>query len=63
MPLQSYANICSHVYIRYLPTQILHCALLQCADDSTLIKVVPSKDDRIIAADEVNADFDVEYQF
>ena len=45
-----------NLYIRHLPTQILHCAFLQYADDSTLIKVVPLKDDRIAAADEMNAD-------
>ena len=42
-----------NLYICYLPT---HCTLLQYADDSTLIMVVPSKEDRIIAADEMNAD-------
>ena len=30
--------------------------MLQYADDSTLIKVVPSKNDRIVATDEINAD-------
>ena len=51
-----WSPILFNLYIRYLPTQILHCALLQYADDSTLIKVVPSKDDRVIAADEMSAD-------
>ena len=45
-----------NLYIHHLPTQILHCAFLRYADDSTLIKVVPSKDDRIAAADEMNVD-------
>ena len=52
----SWSPILFNLYIRHLPTQILHCAFLQYADDSTLIKVVPSKDDRIVAADEMNAD-------
>ena len=51
-----WSPILFNLYIPHLPTQILHCALLQYADDSTLIKVVPSKDDRIAAADEMNAD-------
>ena len=51
-----WSPILFNLYIRDLPTQILHCALLQYADDSTLIKVVPSKEDRITVADEMNAD-------
>ena len=43
-------------YTHYLPTQSFYCALLQYADDLTLIRVVPSKDDRIVAAEEMNAD-------
>ena len=51
-----WSSILLNLYIRYLPTQILHCALLQYADDSTLIMVVSSKDNRVIAADEMSAD-------
>lgn len=44
------------MYSHYLSTEILHCALFQYADNSTLIKIVPSNDDRIITADEKGAD-------
>ena len=51
-----WSPILFNLYVRYLPTQILHCALLQYADDSTHMKVVLSKEHRIIAAEEMNAD-------
>ena len=43
-----------NLYIRHLSAQVLHCDLLQYTDDVSLIKVVPSKDNRTIAADEMN---------
>ena len=52
-------------YIHHLLAQVLHCDLLQYADDSTLVKVMPSKDNRTAAADELGQDLlvglDVEY--
>ena len=52
-----------NLYIRHLPDQILHCDLFQYADDSSLMKVIPSKDDRTSAADELNADLDRIYSW
>ena len=43
----------SNLYIRHISAQVLE---FQYADNSTLIKVIPSKDDRIVTADEMNAD-------
>ena len=51
-----WSPILFNLYICYLPDQILHCTSLQYAEDSTLIKVLPSKDNRITAADKMNAD-------
>ena len=52
-----------NLYIRHLPDQVLHCDLFQYADDSSLMKVIPSKDDRTAAADELNADLDRIYSW
>ena len=52
-----------NLYIRHLSVQVLHCDLFQYADDSSLIKVTPLKDDRTIAADEINADLDRIYSW
>ena len=51
-----WSPILFNLYIRHFSAQVLDCDLLQYADDSTLIKVVPSKDDRAAAADEMNTD-------
>ena len=47
-----------NLYIRHLPNPILHCDLFQYADDSSLLKVISSNDDRTAVADELNADLD-----
>ena len=52
-----------NLYIRHLSDQVLHCDLFQYADDSSLMKVIPSKDNRTIVADELNADLDRIYSW
>ena len=52
-----------NLYIRHLSAQVLHCDLLQYANDSSLIKVVPSKVDRNTAVDETNAYLDRIYSW
>ena len=54
-----------NLYIHHLPDQILHYDLFQYryADDSSLMKVIPSKDDRTAAAGELNADLDRIYSW
>ena len=58
-----WSPILFNLYTRHLSAQVLHCDLFSYADDSTLIKVIPSKDDRIAAAAELNADLDRVYSW
>ena len=51
-----WSPILFNLYTRHLPVQVSHCDLFSYADDSTLLKVIPTKDDRIAAADELNAE-------
>ena len=45
-----------NLYVRHLPSQLGSCLLVSYADDSTLLKVIPTKDLRLSAAAEINAD-------
>ena len=42
-------------YVRHLFPQLKSCLLVSYADDSTLLKVIPTKDLRLSAAVEINA--------
>ena len=47
-----------YLYVRHLPSQFTSCLLVSCADDSTLLKVFPTKDLRLTAAAaEINVEF------
>jgi len=50
-----WSPILFNLYIRLLGNQVLHCDLFQYADDVTLMKVVRTKEERIKAAEEMNA--------
>ena len=43
--------------------EVLHCDLFQYADNSSLIRVILSKDDRTTEGDELNADLDSIYSW
>ena len=45
-----------NLYVRHLPSQLKSCLLVSYADDSTLLKVIPTKHLRLSAAVEINAD-------
>ena len=45
-----------NLYVRHLPSQLRSCLLVSYADDSTLLKVIPTKDLRLSASAEINAD-------
>ena len=45
-------------YTHHLSAQIPNCDLFTYVDDTTLIKVIPSKDDRTAVAIEINANFE-----
>ena len=47
-----------NLYVRQLPLQVRHCLLVSYVDDSTLLKVVPSREARALAAKEINSDLD-----
>ena len=44
-----------NLYVRHLPSQLESCLLVSYADDSTLLKVIPTKDVRLNAAAKINA--------
>ena len=45
-----------NLYVRHLPSQLNSCLLVSYADDSTLLKVIPTKNLRLSGAAEINAD-------
>ena len=45
-----------NLYVHNLPSQLKSCLLVSYADDSTLLKVIPTKDLRLTSAAEINAD-------
>ena len=48
-----------NLYVQQLPLQVRrYCLLVSYADDSTLLKVVPSRDARALAAKEIISDLD-----
>ena len=47
------------MYVRHLLLQVCHCLLVSYADDSTLLKVVPSRESCKLAAEEINSDLDL----
>ena len=47
-----------NMYVQHLPLQVHHCLLVSYADDSTLLKVVPSRESCKLAAEEINSDLD-----
>ena len=57
----NWSPILFNLYIRHLSAQILHCDLFTYADDTTLVKMIPIKDDRFAAATEINVDLNRPY--
>ena len=51
-----WSPILFNLYVRHLAQQVLHCDLFKYADDSSLIKVIDRKEDRIPSAEEMIAD-------
>jgi len=51
-----WSPILFNLFTRHLPAQVSYCSIFSYADDSTLLKVIPTKADRIAAAEELNAD-------
>ena len=51
-----WSSILLNLYMRHLPAKVSYCNIFSYANDSTLLKVIPTKDDRIAAAEELNAD-------
>ena len=47
-----------NLYVRQLPLQVHRCLLVSYADDSTLLKVVPSREAHKLAAEKINSDLD-----
>ena len=45
-----------NLYVRHLSLQVHHCLLVNYAYDSTLLKVVPSREACKLAAEEINSD-------
>ena len=45
-----------NLYVHHLPSQLKSCLMVSYADDSTLLKAIPTKDLRLSAAAEINAD-------
>ena len=45
-----------NLYVCQLPLQVHHSLLVSYADESTLLKIVPSKEARKLAAEEINSD-------
>ena len=45
-----------NLYIRFLPSALYFSSVIGYVDDHTLLKVIPLKNDRLRAADELNAD-------
>ena len=45
-----------NLYVRHLPSQLNSCLLVSYADDSMLLKVIPTKDLRLNTTVEINAD-------
>ena len=51
-----WSSILLNLYTRHLSAQIFNCDLFMYADDTTLVKVIPTKDNRNTAAIKINAD-------
>ena len=51
-----WSSILFNLYIQHLTKQVLHCNLFEYADDSSLVKVIKNKENRIAAAEEMIAD-------
>lgn len=45
-----------NLYVRHLSLQVHHCLLVNYANNSTLLKVVPSREACQLAAEEINSD-------
>ena len=52
-----------NLYIRLLPSVVKFSSIIGYADDHTLLKVIPLKEDRYRAADEINSDLAALSQF
>ena len=50
-----------NLFIRFLGNQVLHCDLFRYADDAFLMKAIATKEERIKAAEEMNADLNYVY--
>ena len=51
-----WSPILFNLYVRQLPLQVHYCHIVSYADDSTLLKVIPSKEARDLTAREINFD-------
>ena len=51
-----WSSILFNLYIQHLTKQVLHCDLFEYADDSSLVKVIKSKEDQIAVTEEIIAD-------
>ena len=51
-----WSPILFNLYVRHLAQQVLHCDLFSYTDDSSLVKVIERKEDRMTAAEEMIAD-------
>jgi len=47
-----------NLYVQQLLLQVCHCHLVSYCDDSTLLKVVPSREARKLAVEKINSDLD-----
>ena len=50
-----WSSILFNLYIQHLTKQVLHCDLFEYADDSSLVKVIKSKEDQIAVTEEIIA--------
>ena len=52
-----------NLYIRFLPSVVQFSSVIGYADDHTLLKIIPLKQDRLRATDELNTDLTALFQF
>ena len=52
-----------NLYIHFLPSVVQFSSVIGYADDHTLLKIIPLKQDRLRAADELNTDLTALFQF
>ena len=52
-----------NLYVRLLPSVIKHSLVVGYADDHTLLMTIPAKNDRVVAANHLNADLTALYEY